>query len=107
MKYKILMAHTPIELSWGVNRDIAKEWQPLGGIAVCNIGEEGISYSQAMELHRTDEGADQLQLEVGAKPCDHPDIMAERDADGETTEKWRCTKCATVVDYDAWHNSKQ
>ena len=63
MKYKILMAHTPIELSWGVNRDIAKEWRPLGGIAVCNIGADGISYSQAMETQETDDEAEAAPVE--------------------------------------------
>ena len=51
MKYKILTAHTPIDLSWGVNQDIAKEWRPLGGLSVCNTGDDGVYYSQAMEFH--------------------------------------------------------
>ena len=56
MKYKILIAHTSIELAEGVNKHIAKKWRPLGGIAVCNTGDEGISYTQAMEKRGSAEG---------------------------------------------------
>ena len=56
MKYKILIAHNPIELSEAVNKQIEREWRPLGGIAVCNIGADGISYTQAMEMRGSAEG---------------------------------------------------
>ena len=49
MKYKILIAHSPIELSWSVNKNIKMEWRPIGGIAVCDIPPDGTSYHQAME----------------------------------------------------------
>jgi hypothetical protein len=59
MKYKILIAHTAIELSEGVNKHVAMEWQPLGGIAICNTGADGIIlYLQAVEKHGTTEGAE-------------------------------------------------
>ena len=53
MKYKILMAHTPIELSEFVNRLLAKEWRPLGGIAICETGPDGINYIQALKMRVT------------------------------------------------------
>jgi Domain of unknown function (DUF1737) len=52
MKYKILIAHSAIDLSEGVNKHIEMEWQPLGGIAICNTGADGIIlYLQAVEKH--------------------------------------------------------
>ena len=57
MKYKILIAHSAIELSEGVNKHIEMEWQPLGGIA-CNTGADGIAlYLQAMKMRGTVERA--------------------------------------------------
>ena len=56
MKYKILMAHTPMELAEGVNKHIAKEWRPIGGVAICNTGTDGISYLQALKMRGTVEG---------------------------------------------------
>ena len=53
MKYKILIAHTPIELSEGVNKHIAKEWRPLGGIAIDNTSPDGTCYFQALKMGRT------------------------------------------------------
>ena len=55
MKYKILIAPTVIGLAEFVNRQIAKDWRPLGGIAIYNTGADGISYCQAMEADRTAE----------------------------------------------------
>jgi hypothetical protein len=52
MKYKILIAPSAIELAEFVNRQIALEWRPLGGIAIYNTGPDGISYYQAMEASR-------------------------------------------------------
>lgn len=53
MKYKILMAHTPIELAEGVNKHIAMEWRPLGGVAICETGPDGINYIQALKMRVT------------------------------------------------------
>jgi hypothetical protein len=52
MKYKILIADTVIGLAESVNREMALEWRPLGGIAIYNAGPDGISYYQAMEASR-------------------------------------------------------
>jgi hypothetical protein len=53
MKYKILIAPSAIDLAEFVNRDMALEWRPTGGIAIYNAGPDGISYYQAMESDRT------------------------------------------------------
>ena len=53
MKYKILIAHTPIELAEAVNKQIEREWRPLGGVAMCNTGTDGISYLQALKMRGT------------------------------------------------------
>jgi hypothetical protein len=53
VKYKILIADTVIGLAEFVNREMALEWRPLGGIAIYNSGPDGISYYQAMEADRT------------------------------------------------------
>lgn len=65
MKYKILIAHTPIELSWGVNRQIAKEWRPLGGIAIDNTAPDGTCYFQAMEMRGAVEVAENGRIGCG------------------------------------------
>jgi Domain of unknown function (DUF1737) len=63
MKYKILIAHTAIELSEGVNKHIAMEWQPLGGIAICNTGTDGIIlYLQAVEMHGVAERTEAVSM---------------------------------------------
>ena len=60
MKYKILIAPSAIGLSEFVNREMALEWRPLGGIAIYNTGPDGISYYQAMESDRTADVAEVL-----------------------------------------------
>ena len=64
MKYKILIAHNPVELSWGVNKNIKMEWRPVGGIAVCDIPPDGISYYQAMENDGTSEDDEAVEAEL-------------------------------------------
>jgi hypothetical protein len=54
----------------------------------------------------TSDQANKLQAEWGDKPCDHPDIIAEEQVDGVTHDKWRCTTCGTLVDYDEWRRSQ-
>ena len=56
--YKILMAHTAVDLSVGVNHDIKREWRPVGGLSVCNTGDDGVYYLQAMEYHEPAEEAE-------------------------------------------------
>jgi hypothetical protein len=48
MKYKILIADNALALSDIVNKHVATEWQPIGGIAVCNTGVDGTHYFQAV-----------------------------------------------------------
>jgi hypothetical protein len=60
MKYKILIAPSVIDLAEFVNKEIAMKWRPLGGIAIYNTGQDGISYYQAMELDRTADVAEVL-----------------------------------------------
>ena len=60
MKYKILIAPSVIGLAEFVNRQIALEWRPLGGIAIYNTGPDGISYYQAMETDQAAEIAEVL-----------------------------------------------
>jgi hypothetical protein len=48
--------------------------------------------------------ADKAQKEWGDKPCDHPDIIADRDAKPEE-DKWRCLQCGTALGYDEWRRS--
>ena len=55
MKYKILIAHSPVELSWGVNKNIKMEWRPVGGIAIDNTAPDGTCYFQAMQSDGTAE----------------------------------------------------
>jgi hypothetical protein len=49
MQYKILIAESAVALAEAVNKEIAMEWRPLGGVAVCNTGADGIRYFQAVE----------------------------------------------------------
>jgi hypothetical protein len=56
MKYKILIADTALELSDIVNNHVATEWQPIGGISVCNTGEAGTHYFQAVIMEGVTEG---------------------------------------------------
>jgi hypothetical protein len=53
----------------------------------------------------TSDEATALQQQWGDKPCNHPDIIAERDADGRATDNWRCTDCGLIVEYDEWRRS--
>ena len=55
MHYKILIAPTVIGLAEFVNREIALDYRPVGGIAVCDTAPDGISYYQAMETDGTPE----------------------------------------------------
>jgi len=55
MKYKLLIAHNPKGLSEIVNRHMAREWLPVGGIAIYDTGVDGISYYQAMKMGETGE----------------------------------------------------
>ena len=64
MRYKILIAHTTIELSEGVNKHIAKKWRPLGGIAIDNTAPDGTCYFQAMKMGRTAEVAEMAEAEL-------------------------------------------
>jgi hypothetical protein len=50
----------------------------------------------------TSDEAEKLQKEWGDKPCDYPDIIAQRDAVGRATDIWRCTLCGCEVDYNEW-----
>jgi hypothetical protein len=50
----------------------------------------------------TSDEADKLQKEWGNKPCDHPDLIAEREIGDE---KWRCIQCGGLVDFDQWQKS--
>jgi hypothetical protein len=58
MKYKILLAHTPVELADIVNEHITRKWRPLGGIAIGETGPDGTSYVQAMKISGKDEEAE-------------------------------------------------
>ena len=64
MKYKILIADTAIGLAEFVNRQMKKEWRPVGGIAIYNTGPDGICYYQAMEADSTAEG-DEMKVTEG------------------------------------------
>jgi hypothetical protein len=50
----------------------------------------------------TSDEADKLQKEWGDKPCDHPDVIAEREI---VDEKWRCIQCGGLADFDEWQKS--
>ena len=66
MHYKILIAPTVIGLAEFVNRQIAKDYRPIGGIAVCDTAPDGVSYYQAMETDETPE-ADEADEAPAAK----------------------------------------
>lgn len=50
--------------------------------------------------------AQELQRQWGDKPCNHPDIIAEREADGRDTDNWWCTQCGQLADYNEWQRSR-
>ena len=54
----------------------------------------------------TSDEAHEVEKQWGDKPCDHPDIIAEREADGSPTDNWRCIQCGCLVDWDEWQRSR-
>jgi hypothetical protein len=46
--------------------------------------------------------ANQLQKSWGAKPCAHPDIISECDDGGGDADRWLCTQCGHLVEFDKW-----
>ena len=45
-----------------------------------------------------------LQEQWGDKPCDHPDLKAQCDSQGDD---WRCTQCGSMLDFDSWQGSRR
>jgi hypothetical protein len=54
----------------------------------------------------TIEEANELQVEWGDRPCEHPDIIAESPAENVFQDDWRCTQCGALVDYDEWRRAQ-
>jgi hypothetical protein len=50
MRYKILVASTPEQLTEQVNKSIAEGWKPLGGVSVA-IHVGNVTFCQAVTEH--------------------------------------------------------